>query len=234
MTPWDAPIAPWPNLVCVRTDEAATQEILTGGERQLWEGMGRAVPKRRQEWLMGRAAGKRAVALLARRRGLEVNEAEVEILKDEEGKPVVAAPLGTVVSIAHAGGAAAAIAAFEPLSVGLDFEPLQRDITRFARTAFAEEERRCLEGLGARPVWALRLWCAKEAAGKALGRGLFTLLRGLCVVGVSTDGWVEMEVRGRMLAEFPQWEGRRLKAYSGQDDRLAFATAVIGDRSVAP
>jgi 4'-phosphopantetheinyl transferase EntD len=75
------------------------------------------------------------------------------------------------VSVAHADGAAVAVAAPCDVPVGIDLEPLGRvDSDDVLTGAFTAEERRLLDGGGEGDV--IRAWCAKEAAAKCLGTSL--------------------------------------------------------------
>ena len=110
--------------------------------------------------------------------------AEIEILPDGEGAPVVDAPgldrldVAPVVSLAHAQGEAVAFAALAareaPAAVGIDIEPFRPLPQGFADAALRDGERGVLEQLPAELTdeWLLRCWCAKEAAGKAVRSGL--------------------------------------------------------------
>jgi phosphopantetheinyl transferase len=56
-------------------------------------------------------------------------------------------------------------------AVGVDLESVGEMPAGVAELAFTSAERDLLAALE-QADWPLRLWCAKEAAGKALGRGL--------------------------------------------------------------
>jgi acyl transferase domain-containing protein/phosphopantetheinyl transferase len=153
------------HTVLSRTERAALATLPTNG-------------KRRVDWLMGRLALKEVVRYwLARVQGVLLLPADIEIATDALGKPYVVeaglesfAPLPEV-SVAHAEGAAVAIAAPPEITVGIDFEPLGRVIhDDLLRGAFSPEEQRLLSGGDGTAV--LRAWCAKEAAAKCLGEGL--------------------------------------------------------------
>ncbi len=151
--------------------------VLSRAERQTWEGLS-PNPQRRTDWLMGRIALKEVVRLwIHRHHGVLVMPADIEIDTDGGGKPFVVArgleaftPLPQV-SVAHADGAAVAIAAPSDVPVGIDLEPLGRvDSDDVLTGAFTAEERCLLDGGGDGDV--IRAWCAKEAAAKCLGTSL--------------------------------------------------------------
>jgi 4'-phosphopantetheinyl transferase EntD len=122
--------------------------------------------KRRRDWLLGRLAGKLAVAGAAGLTALK----RVEIRSEENGHPVAWVDglpvVGYDLSLTHGHGQAAALCA--PGPVGLDLERL-RDVPaggwRFFLTA-AEREWLAERPLG--PHGEIVAWALKEAAYKAL------------------------------------------------------------------
>jgi acyl transferase domain-containing protein/phosphopantetheinyl transferase len=183
--------------------------VLSRRERPIWRDFG-ASSERRMEWLLGRIAAKDAVRKLLRRHyDLEICPADVEILPDEYGRPQVFGPwiaqIGDplLVSITHSRGYAAAAACLpgECAGIGVDMEPVQgngREVRSLAES-FAPEEQALISGpeaLG--EEWLLRLWCAKEAIAKALGRGLMGRLRDFVAVDVDRrSGRVRFSVKER-------------------------------------
>ena len=199
--------------------------VLGRRERELFDAL--TLPENRQlEWLAARTAGKECVAELLRDAyGLELLPAEIEILPDERGAPVVVAPglegLAELplVSLTHAQGHAAAFASLAPphagAGVGIDIEPLVSRAPGFEQAALGEAERRLLEPLpkGAADEWLLRLWCAKEAAGKALGAGLsgWSGAPQACAIELDSEV-VELDVAGRRLLAWTLREGDLIAA----------------------
>ncbi|MGD1057047.1 MAG: beta-ketoacyl synthase N-terminal-like domain-containing protein [Solirubrobacteraceae bacterium] len=192
---WEAPQAPYPQqtVMCrcidsrLPVDRALwkpvwASRVLGPHEREIFAAL--ELPETRElEWLAARTAGKECVAeLVHATHGLELLHAEIEILPDEQGAPVVFCPaldgLGEApaVSLTHTSGQAAALAAFAPPDggVGIDIERLQSRAQGFAQAAFTGAEQELLKGFSASTTeeWLLRIWCAREAAGKALGIGL--------------------------------------------------------------
>jgi phosphopantetheinyl transferase (holo-ACP synthase) len=196
-TAWSEPVAPYEGqpVACRRLD--ARLPVDRGLWKPVWASrvLGRrerehfarlSVPEERQlEWLGARTAAKEATAgLLRDRYGLDLLPAEIEILPDANGAPLVVAPgleeldLTPVVSLAHAQGEAVAFAALapqdEPAAVGIDIEPLRPLSPALVGAALRDDERTLLGELPSdlADEWLLRCWCAKEAVGKVLGSGL--------------------------------------------------------------
>ena len=193
--PWSAPLAPYPagaSLACRRLDGRIAADsslwidvwagrVLSRRERELFASL--SLPsQRRLEWLAARTAAKECVAeLLAGAHGLELAPADVEILPDERGAPVVhvaaleGAARPPLVSLSHTGGRAVALAMLEADGVdgvGIDVELLPGPSHGWVQAAFAASELALLDGLDGRDELLLHLWCAREAAAKALGTGI--------------------------------------------------------------
>jgi acyl transferase domain-containing protein/phosphopantetheinyl transferase len=205
-------------------------------EREIWAGL-KAVDKRRIDWLLGRCAAKDAVRTLIRRQfDVALYPADIEILPDGQGRPRVHGSwiqdlrVQPVVSISHSGGSAVALAALGvDQLVGIDIESLNPAREGFEVVAFNDQEREIVDALPSRerPEWFLRLWCAKEALGKALGRGLSQGLKSLEVTQVQPEsGRVQLSVRHGLLQEFPQLNGKSLNAYTNRHEQYIFSTFI--------
>ncbi|MCA9937179.1 MAG: polyketide synthase dehydratase domain-containing protein [Anaerolineales bacterium] len=203
-------------------------------EREVWRGMN--VPaKRRIEWLLGRTAAKDAVRhLLKQKYGIILCPADIEIGQDENRRPLalgdwrsqIDAPIE--ISITHSNGVAAA-AASQRGGVGIDMEPETRSVAEFANAAFAPAEQALLAELGQPDAarWDLRLWCAKEAAGKAIGQGMaHGPLSFIARRMDAQSGIIELGVSERMGQEFPELRDRTLTTVTVQDQGFIIATAV--------
>jgi len=196
---FDATTQIWP--------QAWARLLLNHRERQAWL----SVPEgRRPEWLSARLAAKDAARrLLAARHGVALCPADVEIVTDEHGapQPRVASSLADgprlAVSLAHAGGVAVAVAAEceADEGVGVDVEPVGPKSDDLVLAAFGSDERSLLAALppGVAAEWTVRLWCAKEALGKALGRGLLGGPRSVVVRDLDREsGEVRMTATGEL------------------------------------
>jgi phosphopantetheinyl transferase/acyl carrier protein len=214
--------------------------ILSPGERAHWESM-RAVEKRRHEWLLGRSAAKQAVqSLLERNLGVHLPSAEIEIVPDPYGRPLVRAvgreQLQPSLSIAHSHGTAVALAVLDPgAMVGVDLESLTRRRQDFEAIAFSPDERRLLATLPAdlTQEWALRMWCAKEAVGKALGRGLSAGLLAFHIARFEiSSGIIEVGLRDGALNQFPQLQGKSLCVYTARESEFVFSAIIYQQGAV--
>jgi acyl transferase domain-containing protein/phosphopantetheinyl transferase len=203
--------------------------VLGRGERERFAEL--RLPQGRQlEWLAARTAAKEAVAELLRdAHGLDLLPADIEVLAEEGGAPVVSAPgLGgldvvPVVSLAHAQGEAVAFAALARAgeAVGIDIEHIRPRPDGFADAALTAPERRELEGIPAELAeeWLLRCWCAKEAAAKAAGTGMAPgRPEAPQVVSVDREGESVTVAVGE----------RRLVAHTRRDEDLVVATTLSG------
>jgi phosphopantetheinyl transferase (holo-ACP synthase) len=206
--------------------------VLGRRERELFDAL--TVPEpRKLEWLAARTAAKECVAeLLLACHGIELLAAEIEILPDERGAPVVLAP-GLdglpelpVVSLTHSQGRAAALAALVPAGggVGIDLERIVQRPPGFAEAALTAPERALLAELSGAEAeeWLLRLWCAKEAAGKALGRGLGAGEGAPRVTAIASSPEGD---RDRELASVDT-DGHHLLVWMHREDDLVVASTV--------
>jgi acyl transferase domain-containing protein/phosphopantetheinyl transferase len=163
--------------------QALAHQVLSRREREQFRSF-QGSDRRRVEHLLGRVAAKDAVRQLVRRvYGIQVCPGDVEIGVEEGGRPVVLAgwwcqtlPGPPRISIAHTGQMAVALAAAAEagVDVGVDMEGLRDWNERSLESLFTAEERQSLAALAVDDpqAWPTRLWCAKEAAAKALGLGV--------------------------------------------------------------
>ena len=187
---------------------------------------------RRTEWLFGRAAAKDAVrAWLKKRSNLDLYPADVEIRADETGRPYATGPWTDRVtevphiSISHKGSMAVSVAGRGVL--GIDLENIETRNGGFETLAFDEDERRLLSVVnGNRAEWITRAWCAKEAAGKALGVGLSNNPQSLVVKAVDlADGAIRVRRREISPAQ-PRGNGSGYLVHSSRQGDYIVAIAV--------
>ncbi|HEY0385474.1 MAG TPA: polyketide synthase dehydratase domain-containing protein, partial [Pyrinomonadaceae bacterium] len=251
---WAAPLAQLPQpgaFVCCLLDELSdkfleahgriwqhvlTHLVLNRRERESWQNM-KGPEKRRNEWLRGRAAAKDAVRLFLKNRyGLQLCPADIEIVQDEYGRPLAQGDWTKelaclpVISLAHAGEVALALAGdgAQCDGVGVDVEPLGRVREGFESVAFTHEERGLLDAQddSLREEHILRLWCAKEAIAKALGRGMIGGPGGLTAKHFEAHtGIVTMALSGEMAKQFNELGDMRLTAYTAREGNLIVASS---------
>jgi phosphopantetheine--protein transferase-like protein len=212
--------------------------ILSRRERDQWISMaGSATDQRRRDWLIGRCAAKDAVRMLIHKhRGVRLHPAEVEIVADAHGRPCIEGDwmrqlnVSPVVSVAHSGGMAAALASLDPgQMVGIDIESIDHEPEDFRALAFSEQECALVDSMpeSARREWSIRMWCAKEAVAKALGRGLSGGLRSLRIAEAERqNGTVQLELQGNLLQEFAQLRGKSMIANTSRGKDFVFSTIV--------
>ncbi len=152
--------------------ELIARRYLDAAERAAFEEVGL---RKKRGWLLGRMAAKDAVRDWLRRRGrASMFPIEVAVRNEASGRPVVSGTFDQDlrVSIAHKDGIAVARVA-EGRDVGVDIERIEPRGESFAKIAFSDAER-ALRPTDDGPAdeWLTRVWCAKEAAAKALGTGL--------------------------------------------------------------
>ncbi len=123
----------------------------------------------------GRGASRSLAARAALRALLwrETGRADWRLAADVQGKPHVfeGDRPGPAVSLGHGGGWA--VAALGPVGghLGVDVEPWRpRNLTALAAAAFGPGEQKAVAAGGAAAFY--RLWCLREAMGKATGLGL--------------------------------------------------------------
>lgn len=155
---------------------ALAYATLSAAERQNWQQLTAATPKRQAEWLLGRIAAKEAVRdFIAGRHGVHLSNADVTVTPKTTGQPLVTgrwaesypAPL---VTIAHTEGVAVAVAA-DPAAhsgIGVDIQRVGSVAAEVEGLAFHDAERQLVNGRERSKEWLARVWCAKEAVVKAV------------------------------------------------------------------
>ena len=208
----------------------------------------RGVEKRRQEWLLGRCVAKEAVQSLLKN---NLDLRQIEILPDPYGRPQVQLcgagvhacsgspdpllpPPG--ISIAHSQGTAVALAALDPQTLlGIDLESLTHRRENFETIAFTPGERHLLTAIppDLQNEWALRMWCAKEAVGKALGRGLSAGLLAFHITNLDPSaGAIQIELTDAATTHIPQLRGKSLIVYTARKSNFVFSTFIYQQGAV--
>jgi phosphopantetheinyl transferase len=189
---------------------------------------------RRAEWIYSRAAAKDAVrAWLKRHHQMDLFPADVEIHSDANGRPYADGPWvrridkAPQLSIAHKGSVAVAAAGRGVL--GIDLESVESRDAGFDAVAFDDDERRLLARLDGthRDEWVTRAWCAKEAAGKAMGVGLADGPATMVVRELDTHaGAIRVSCGSTTAAHAAHANGSRFVVHSIRDGNYIVAVAV--------
>jgi 4'-phosphopantetheinyl transferase EntD len=167
---------------------------------------------RQLQWLLGRVAAKDAARSWQRQRGgASLHPAAFAIGSDSLGQPLLRhwpaqAPVPHI-SIAHSGEQAIAVAHHS--AVGIDIERIAEHDAAFLSGIAAPSEAALLDGVPAneRAAWVTRLWCAKEALGKALSTGVRDGPRHYAAQALGEDGSLEMRHAGRATQVSTQRDG---------------------------
>lgn len=217
-------------------DDAVAPYILRELEWRVWRRLPRVAAQR--QWMRGRVAAKDAVRLLLWDRFRVAASLEtIGILPDEYGRPqVTCATLSNAgtemfVSISHCGNSSVALASECSKccrGVGIDVAAPADNHDGLAEGGFSTSETALLEGWPApeRADWLLRLWCAKEAVGKARGVGLMGNPLNHIVRRVDrTEGTVEVETLTREDPAASPLDPARMTAHVGCDRGMVFGVA---------
>ncbi|MEI6563574.1 MAG: 4'-phosphopantetheinyl transferase superfamily protein [bacterium] len=220
-------------------DRIAAPYILLEPEWKVWCHLPNAAARRR--WMRGRVAAKDAVRLLLLDRyGFVAPLESIGILPGEGGQPRVTCTAlpqtknQISVSISHCGNSSVALAAERSefcRNVGIDVASLTDNHDGLAEGGFVSAETALLDACpdGERPGWLLRLWCAKEAVGKALGVGLAGNPLNHIVRQVDlTQGNVEIEAHVPGAPTTSSSSNTCVTAHVGHDRGMAFAVAKQG------
>jgi malonyl CoA-acyl carrier protein transacylase/phosphopantetheinyl transferase len=171
--------------------------ILSPPEREEWMGL-KGTVTREIQWLLGRAAAKDALrGHFHEKHNRWFAPAELVITNDAAGRPTLGGgwrtelPGRPEISISHTDGMAVGVAsaADDGARLGVDAEKVRTPSQDLLDGAFSEADLRHLppearESDDLRSEWVFRLWCAKEAVGKALGSGVSLDPRQFAVSGV--------------------------------------------------
>lgn len=249
---WPDPVRHQPRSVCSRVEfpseileashriwsKVLAHLVLSKHEREEWYRLS-GNTKRSSDWLIGRCAAKDAVRRLVKDgTGREIYAADVVIKADEQGRRYATGAwvkdfgVEPTISISHSAGVGVAIASAVPGErIGVDIEPLARDVTGFETEAFTPIE---LDLLGKSvpqhtlAEWYLRAWCAKESLVKALGRGFSGGVHSTVITGLQAEsGGVEMQLREGLANLHPALSRRTIPVRTIRDEKWICSTAVV-------
>lgn len=150
----------WSYKICPRSEAERWEGRLTPIEREAYRAL--ATPKRKLDWLSGRAAAKLALGA-----AMGVPPETVEVLSRPDGRPYCtddAAPPFSITHTAAGGLCAVAVNGY----IGCDWEMVVPRSERVLEFYTTPKERAALKT----PADQTRLWAGKEAVLKLLGLGL--------------------------------------------------------------
>lgn len=247
---------PWPQLVshlppslgfqCCRISEGEgadwlqklAHNILNHQELEVWLCLS-GPEKRRKEWLLGRLVAKDAVRLFLKDHyQLKVSPVDIEITKDEHGRPIVGGELigklgcRLTLSITHSGESAVAVVGKcdNHLGVGIDMERVSQGHEELERATLSAKEQALLFAvlLSERGEWLLRCWCAKEAVAKALGRGMLGSPLNLIIQKLEVEtGKISLTLDGELVRHLPDHTNKIFTAYTRREGKHIFAISLV-------
>ena len=156
------------------------------------------VPQRQEQWLLGRIVAKDAVRrwVAEQTRATMLHPAAFTIDTDAQGRPFIktipSCDKPPLVSIAHCESRAIAVARRE--AVGVDIERIAPRDVGFVQAFTTAKERDMIDAFPAaeRDQWITRLWSAKEAVAKLLGRGFDGAPQSFEAVKIESDGRLQV------------------------------------------
>ncbi len=158
------------------SDVSAEADWLSLGERQRMAAM--RIPKRRDDWLLGRWTAKHAVAAYLQIASNPTTLASIEIRPATSGAPeafVCGKPAAVSISLSHREGTGACVVTKPGVALGCDLEVVEPRCDAFITDYFTRQEQElvaCAASDAERfRVLALQ-WSAKESTLKALRTGL--------------------------------------------------------------
>jgi 4'-phosphopantetheinyl transferase len=149
------------------------------------------IPKRRNDWRLGRWTAKQAVAFCHHLPDHRQSLSEIEIFANESGAPqafIHKQPAARTISLSHRGGAALCCISDSESPLGCDLELVEPRSNAFIADYFTGAEQKLIAAtLGQRQSELLAvLWSAKESALKAMRIGLRLDTRDVSVDWIDT------------------------------------------------
>ncbi len=213
--------------------------VLSRRERVVWQEL-KGSYKRRVEWLLARVAGKDAVRLLLKKhRGMNLCPTDIDIDKDKYGRPIInglwTKEIDQIpsISLSHTRGIATAIACESGEKCGIDVERLSLRSDGIEQFTLNSEESTLLKStvMSKDKEWPLRIWCAKEAIGKALGKGLLGGPRDLIMQKLDQESeTLSFKISGILAKEFPQFNDKLFHAHTLRNEDLIVASTIFTER----
>lgn len=200
-------------LIQRRADVPAALGFLAPAEMEALDRL--VFPRRRDDFLLGRYALKRAA--FACLEGAALTFADLEVRPAASGAPEIfldGEPAPLSVSLSHRDGEAFCVIGPPRLALGCDVEIVEPRSPDFVADFFTREERDAWERAPDRDAFACLVWSAKESALKALQEGLRRDTRSVAVrLGARGDPWSALRAddeQGGALFGFHRRDGARL------------------------
>lgn len=203
---------------CDRADLPADDRWLADEELRVQRAF--RVPKRREDWRMGRWITKRAVAEYLALESDPLSLANIEVRPAGSGVPEIflrQGPAPVSISITHCNGVAACAVTGPGVAMGCDLEAIEPRSDAFVADYFVAGEQALIVGAPVpdRPWLASLLWSAKESALKALHEGLRLDTRSVQAqpdLSSAAEGWRAVTVSAG--------DGRRFQGWWRHDGKL--------------
>jgi hypothetical protein len=253
---WETPVAAWENSAAFncrrietlyRGDDAFWRLVfahllLSYEERQSFSELD--ADNVGMQWLMERLVAKDAVrSFLRQSHGIKIGPADVNIVADRYGRLlphgdwVRAADVVPALSVAGADGIAVAIAGHsdDVRNIGIDLACVDLSKDGSEQIDLRPEECDLLKSMLVTEDthWPLRIWCAKVAAGRALGPASVCKPQDLVMRALETEsGIVTLELSEKLAQALPRCNNKRFQVNTFREGDLVVASAIDtnGDR----
>lgn len=206
--------------LCSIKDTPGVDPFLHPSERSDLKGLRSTI--RRNEWLSSRIALKCVLCQMA----VVGSPSDARIVKNRVGRPSIRVPEGRVwneipCSISHKNGMAAVCVARDRVSpVGIDIEWVTKKPEQLSHTFIHEDD--CADLIPDSRERCTLIWCCKEAASKALGKGLLLDFKRLSVrIGEAGETSILFDNRTRMEGEYIRLNGAFLAFCQSNDSYQA-------------
>lgn len=213
--------------------------IFSRTERKLWSDYEEA-DQRNLEFICSRLVAKDAARLLLKDiHQIDYCPADIEILTNESGEDFFSDELNSelgcslILSTAFSHDTAVAMVCEKTemrQGIGIDIIKIAETENIVDSVSYNSYELELLKALktSTRKEWLARFQCAKKAVAKALGHKMIRRPKNLKIQEVELEyGEIRLKIGKKLLDEFPDLPRNTFTAYTGCDNNLIFATAVV-------
>jgi 4'-phosphopantetheinyl transferase len=168
-------------LIQTQSQIPQNDDWLSTEEKKISRGF--RVPKRRNDWLLGRWTAKQAILACHKKAYPEISSLEIRAAQDGAPEPYYeGAPAPISISLSHSKDHALCAVALGGAAVGCDLEWIEPRERNFAEDYFTQEEMSfILKVPEKRELAETLIWSAKETVLKILRQGLTRDTRSICV-----------------------------------------------------